>query len=279
MHNDVHFHTTAAQLPHAVKLVLNTTKPPVIVEAPAPAPMNMSPKNMLDGQFPVIVVASPTKTTNIVELSPIIAVGIPIHQIPVAADVLYGEMIPHLGDRRHPPPIGGWGGKRTKHVFKRERSYCSSNNLCNLRNNINATTLRLSNTVVAYAQSDALVNAAKTIKKMTANPSGVSILDEARRGLMISNNHGAITLQHTDMLDYETRVCYAVKSQGELVPQDLLLKCKCVAFTKASGNTQSSISQGRNVCSDLDTKNHCKHTIVLTALHFFTDSELAMFLA
>ena len=261
--NDViRFLSYDAATEYTIKLVLNTTNPPVIVDAPAPAP--------------------------------IIAVAIPIrHQIPTGV-LAAVQMMRHPGDRRHPPTeLGGWGGSRTKNGFKSERSSCfdeillygqslpcSSNKICSLRNNINAANLLSSNTVVTYPHSDALINGALTIKKMfPAKQSGPSIVHEARKGLIIVNNLGAITLQHTDMLAYETRVCYAVKDLGVLGPQDLLTNCLCIAFALASGNTQCSISQGRNVVHDSDKKNHCKHTVVLTAVHFFSDDELRRFLA
>ena len=90
--NDViRFLSYDAATEYTIKLVLNTTNPPVIVDAPAPAP--------------------------------IIAVAIPIrHQIPTGV-VAAVKMIRHPGDRRHPPTeLGGWGGSRTKNGFKRNSS-------------------------------------------------------------------------------------------------------------------------------------------------------------
>ena len=199
---------------------------------------------------PIIASAIPIPQTP-TGVSPIIAVAIPISQIPrgvVAANVLHGRSIP-----------------------------CHSNNICSLPNNINVATLMASNTVVSYTQSTALKNAAMIIKEMVEKP-GQSII-ESRKNLIVFNNYGEITLQHTSMNNlYETCVGYTVKSEGELVPQDLVLSCNCVAFRKATGNTQSTLLQGRDIRTDKNTKNHCKHTIVITAFHFFTELELRLFL-
>ena len=134
-----------------------------------------------------------------------------------------------------------------------------------------------SNTVVGYPQSTAFTNAALIIKEMVAKP-GQSII-ESRKKLIVFNNDGEITLQHTSMnYLYETRVGYTAKSEGNLVPQDLVLSCYCPAFRKAKGNTKCSLLQGRDIRTDRNTKNHCKHTIVITAFHFFTQTELRRFL-
>jgi FHA domain len=227
-------------------------------------------------------IASPTK---IVVSPPIIAVAIPIPQIPTGAPPIIAVAVPIPQIPTGAPPVFAVAvpisqiptGVVAANVLHERSLPCYSKNMCSLPNNINVATLLASKTVVAYTQSNALTNAAITIKEMVAKL-GQSIL-ESRKGLIVFNNDGDITLQLTSTNNlYDTRVGYTVKSEGELVPQDLVLSCTCVAFRKASGNTQCTLSQGRNIRTDKNTKNHCKHTIVITALHFFTEIELCLFL-
>jgi FHA domain len=207
---------------------------------------------------PVIVLASPTKIG--VVSPPIIAVAIPIPQIPItitqkgvaAADILHGQLL---------------------------HSY--TNKMCTVANNINATTLLASKTVVEYSRSNALENAACTMKQ-TVKKRGLSSIVESRNELIVFNMHGNITVQRSSDATntYKTCIGYTVQSALCVIgPQDLRLNCACDAFRKAHENTDCAISQGRNTISDRRFKNHCKHTIMIVALHFFSESELRLFLA
>ena len=205
---------------------LNTTNPPVIVEAPAPAPMNISPKNMLVRQIAV--------TPPVIVEAPALA---PMNMSP-------------------------------KNMLVRQIAL-TSKNMCFLKHNISTTTLLQSNRVPAYPSGfNALRNA--RIELIT--------FKHERNDLLLLMGVDRITVQHSSTKEkYFTSVGYNTLS-AELLSSDLTLHCTCPAFLKNSSNKIAAILQGRNPIIDVSKLNHCKHTLVVVCLNFFSDPELHFFL-
>jgi hypothetical protein len=176
---------------------LNTTNPPVIVEAPALAPMHVSPKNMLVRQNAI-----------------------------------------------------------------------TTSKMCILKHNISTTTLLQSNRVPAYPSGfNALQNA--RIELIT--------FKHERNDLLLVMGVDRITVLHSSTKEkYFTSVGYNTLSAG-LLSSDLTVHCTCHAFLKNPSNKIAAILQGRNPISDDRKINHCKHTLVIVCLHFFSDPELHFF--
>ena len=147
--------------------------------------------------------------------------------------------------------------------------------MCVCKHNISATTLLESKRVPVYPSScsNALGNA--RMELITGKHERNDLLL-----VMGIDDYGVarITVQHSSTKNkYCTSIGYNTLSEL-LSCSDLTVNCKCSAFLKNPSNTIAAIFQGRDPIIDVSKHNHCKHTLVIVALHFFSDPELHKFL-